>query len=283
MARRIFWLGALLAAQMLAAVAAAETISVPKIIIDGSIPLQYETNAARTSNKQPDYVFSPFLRLSATGQLMNDFVYSLYANTTGDQDIKLTDEDTTQAAAGLQISRTWGAFRLGASYERTNYYNSIYGSQLNSANDMQVFARYNYMNPDGDVRITPSFSVTTRTDDHFTVERNLFRFRADFEHRLGGSNWWVFAVPSLRIYDYTSGRLDDIYSIATGLRYEITRDVSLTSSVAYESRVSSQPGRNYTNMIVGLSLDFSYTLFGGGGSNKTLEPTVCENPLRLLC
>jgi len=117
------------------------------------------------------------------------------------------------------------------------------------------------------------------------VERNLFRFKVDLERKVA-DRWWVFATPSLRVYDYVSGRLDDIYAITTGLRYDITRDVSLTSSVGYESRNSSSSSRNFNNMVVGLSLDFSYTLFSAGKDDKlwrTLERPSCEDQSQLSC
>jgi len=76
------------------------------------------------------------------------------------------------------------------------------------------------------------------------VERDLFHFKVDFERRLA-DRWWIFLTPRLRIYDYvdrSSGRIDAISSIGTGIRYEVTENIDLTSSIAYESRASGVAG-----------------------------------------
>ena len=106
MKKRILLLGYLLTALSFSPSEAAETISAPNVNIDGSVPLQYDTNAARTRQKKSDYVFSPFFRLSASGQLLDDFSYAFYASTGFDDYFRFDDNNVSQSAGGVQVSRS---------------------------------------------------------------------------------------------------------------------------------------------------------------------------------
>ena len=286
MTKRVLLLGCFLASFSPASLDAAEKISAPDFAVDGSIPLQFMSNAKRSeSDRQSDYVFSPYLRLSGSGELTKDVSYSVYASTGADKFFKLEDSDVSLAAFGTQATERFGSLRLGGSYERNYYYDGVFGSEIRTANDFKLFLRYNYSDPAGNIRIRPSMSATVRLGDDLNVQRNLYRFKIDFERKLI-DRWWVVATPSLRVYQYVdqqSGRLDDIYSITTGLRHEIAKDVSLTSSIGYESRVSSAHNRNFTNFVAGLSLDFSYDLLDlNKNADHLRQPTELPKCVEVL-
>ena len=82
--------------------AAAEQLQAPNIVIDGSIPLQYTTNVRRSAqDRVSDYYTSPYFKVSAAGELQDDFRYSLYASTGVDKYFRFTDSDFTAATAGF--------------------------------------------------------------------------------------------------------------------------------------------------------------------------------------
>ena len=217
---------------------AADQTKIPDIVLDGSLPIQYSDNVTRAmSNKESDFYFSPYFKVSATGEVTDSVRYSLYASAGADTFYKYTDSDLSDGALGFQLKKRWDAFEVGAFFERNYYFNKLYDGVFDTKNDIGVFVRYNYIDPTGNWKIKPGMTITTRTSDTFAVERDLFHFKVDFERKLA-DRWWIFLTPRLRIYDYvgrSSGRIDMISSIGTGVRYEITKNMDLTSSVAYES------------------------------------------------
>ena len=235
----------------------------PQLIVDGSIPLQYGSNIAHTSqNRVADWYTSPYFKLSLNGDVLNEFGYSLYANTSADKYFKFSDNDSASATAGFELKKRFDSIEFGAFYERNYFYDGIYETEFNTANDFGVFLRYRYVSADGTWRIRPSMAFTTRTNDLFSVQRNLFSFKVDMERKIN-DRWSVFLIPRLRVYDFVNrdtGRNDMVASVAAGLRYDISNDVSITSGVGYESRTSGVAGRNYNSMLVSVSLDFSYVL-----------------------
>jgi hypothetical protein len=243
---------------------AGEQIRTPELKLDGSIPLQYSTNVTRSSqNRVSDWYISPYLKLSASGELLDDVRYSFYGSTGDDKYDRITSSDFSAATAGFDVKQRFGAFEVGGSIERNYFYDGIYNKQFDTANDFSLFLRYAYVNSAGTAKVRPSMAFTVRTGDDFSVKRDLFNFKVDFERKIA-DGWWVFLTPRLRVYDYVnrdSGRNDVISSASVGLRYDITKDISLTSGIGYESRTSGLSGHNYNGMIAGVSLDFSYALF----------------------
>jgi len=261
--------------------AAAENPSTPtaekfptlNFAIDGSLPLQYESNPTRVETKrQPDYVFSPYFKLSAFGDLRPDLSYSFYAATSVDRYLQTEDNTGSLAAFGTQLIKKWESLQLGVTYEHSYGYDKDFETLFSSNNDFGVFLRYSYTNPAGDFNIRPYLTATTRLDEGLALQRNLYSFKIDFERRLI-DRWWIILTPRVRYYNYfdtQAGRRDLITSISTGLKFDVSRDVNFTTSIGYENRASNIPGKNYDNLIIGASLDFSYTYFGrhGGGAGS---------------
>ena len=54
------------------------------------------------------------------------------------------------------------------------------------------------------------------------------------------------------------GRADQIYSVSLGLKYNIAPNVSLTTNVAFEERLSNVGIRRYQNVDIGPHLDFAF-------------------------
>lgn len=251
-----------------------EQFRAPGLFFDGSLPLQYTNNATHSmNNRESDFYSSPYLKITAAGEVADSVRYSLYASTGADTLFKYTDNDVSSNSFGFQLRESWDALVAGAFVERNYYYNKIYDGVFNTANDIGFFTHYNYVDSSEKWRIRPGITITTRITDAFTVERDLFNIKVDFERRLA-ERWWALLTPRLRIYDYvnrSSGRIDLISSVATGLRYEMTKNVDLTSAIAYESRSSGLSGRNFNSMIASVSLDFSFEAFN---PDRPLHPDL---------
>jgi len=54
------------------------------------------------------------------------------------------------------------------------------------------------------------------------------------------------------------GRQDQIYSADLGVKYNFTSNVSLTTSVLYEARISNVAVRRYRDLRIGPRLDFAF-------------------------
>ena len=273
MAKRIFVLGFALAGLAVQAHAAEQYPSI-NFSFDGSLPLQYETNPTRSeTKKQPDSIFSPYFRLSAYGDLRPDISYSFYAATSVDRYLQEQDNTGSTIAFGGQVTKKWGPLQLGAVYDRNYGYDQDYRTLNSINNDFGVFLRYHYSNAAADFRIRPGIAITARLDEFFTLQRNLYNFKIDFEKKLL-DRWWLILTPRVRFYDYSdtqAGRQDLIASISTGIKYEINQDMNFTTTIGYESRRSNTPDKNYKNLFVGASLDFSFTLPGSDKKSQFLR------------
>jgi hypothetical protein len=230
--------------------------------IDGSLPLLFTDNVYRLPSKTPDILASPYLKLSASGELIPHLHYALYASGGFDKFAAVRDSDGTLATLGASLSRRWGDFRLGGSFERSHAYDGIFGPFLYNANDVSIYARYNFRIPSQNLQIKPGLSISARlTDDPPSAKRLFYNFRVEFERKLT-DRWWFNVTPRVRYYNYSdaqnAGRRDTIASISAGLRYEISKDVSLSGGIGYEARKSNVPGKDYNNLTVGASIDFSH-------------------------
>jgi hypothetical protein len=229
---------------------------------DGSLPLQFTDNVYRLASKTSDVLTSPYLKLSASGELVPHLHYSLYASGGFDKFAVVQDSDGTLATLGASLTRRWGDFRLGGSFERSHAYDGVFGPFLYNANDVSIYARYNFRIPSQNLQIKPGISISTRlTDDPPSANRLLYNARVEFERKLPG-RWWFIVTPRVRYYNYSdaqnAGRRDTIASISAGLRYEINKDVSLSAGLGYEARKSNVPGKDFNNFTAGASIDFSH-------------------------
>src|SRR5262245_32328234 len=80
---------------------------------DGSAPLKFTDNVYRVANKTSDILTSPYLKLSASGELVPHLHYSLYASGGFDKFAAVRDNDGTLATLGASLTKRWGEFRLG--------------------------------------------------------------------------------------------------------------------------------------------------------------------------
>lgn len=240
--------------------------------LDGSVPAQFETNINRASrNPTADFSYSSYLKLSALTALKPDLTYSIYANTSVNRYVQYFNANGSTAGVGTQLTKKWDGLQLGAVYDWNQYYNREYRNLMGANNDVGVFLRYSYLASDESFRIKPSLSVASRFGENLVVQRYLYSFKVDFEHKLV-DRWSFIVSPRVRFYDYLgtqSGRQDWVYSASAGLRRRITEGLNFSTTVGYENRTSSLPGKGYDNWTVQASLDFSYTIFRSKGGAES--------------
>lgn len=244
---------------VLFAVGAGESVAqgVPlEIRGEGSFPLQYiETNSATRQHKT---LYGPYLGLAALAHPQPDLTTSIFADVGNSLLGQFRENDNTFASYGANFVKRWGAFSAGGSIEHTYFYDGTFSSVRSTANDLNVFARYNWR-PNPDLRIAPSVTTTARAENDFSIERYSYSLRVDIEQRLVGA-WWFIARPRVRYSDYVgreAGRRDTSLSMVAGLRYEFNDNIAFTTLAGVEERASNVPGRSFERFVVGASIDLS--------------------------
>jgi hypothetical protein len=74
--------------------------------------------------------------------------------------------------------------------------------------------------------------------------------------------WSIVSTPLIEAFWFTDGlnrgRQDQIYSASLGLKYNIKSNISLTTNILYEARMSNVAIRRYTDFQFGPRLDFAF-------------------------
>jgi hypothetical protein len=223
---------------------------------EGSFPLQYtETSTARSDTRATNMI--PYLGLIGTVQLEPGLSAFVFANGGHGQLGSFLETDNTFASAGSGMTRRWGAFAAGFSFEHTHYFNGTFGDETNVANDANLFASYRW-SPNPGLSIRPSAVATMRVDDMIAVQRYSAGGRIDIEQRLSGP-WWFFVSPRIRYLHYVgseAGRRDTRLAVVTGLKYLINDSMSVRTLAGWESRTSTVPSRAADRFTIGASFDF---------------------------
>jgi hypothetical protein len=261
-AARRLWLGAALLISAAASAQGAEPASAPfELRAEGSLPLQYIDTLKGGTNQQV-LSAAPYLGLSARTELPSDLSTAVFINGGHPQLGSFRDNDNTFWSGGGNLVKHWSAaLSTGLSIEHTQYYNGSFGVATNTANDVNVFARYDWK-PNPDLRVRPSVMATMRLDDALAVQRYTYSARVDVEQRLFDRLWFVVS-PGVRYYDYVgteAGRRDTRAAIVGGLRYMFNDSVSAQVLAGVEDRQSNVASKSSDKYIFGASLDFDVDL-----------------------
>lgn len=258
---------------------AEEPLLLSTVTLDGSLPWQYASNPGRSSGvKTPDHEFSPYFKLSASGTLWRELSYQFYGSVGVDRYFQFMDGNGGVAAFGGHIAKRWEHVNLAFTYERGLYYDDYFRGPASVDNDFGTHIRISYASLKDGFAAKPAFSAVMRTDDGGVLRRTLLSARLGFEKTVT-DKWTALLTPQLRHYEYQDaqkGRRDTIFSISSGLKYDITNDISWTTSVGYEVRDSTVPTKSYVNYIIGTSLDFSFDLLGGRADRFPLRDTLVK-------
>jgi hypothetical protein len=264
------WLGLGLRLAFALAAGAARAQPAPPLELraEGSFPLQYiESESSRS--RRNTLSGAPYLGLVAIASLQPGLIGSVFVNGGHPRLGSFRDNDSTFASVGGDLVARWGELRAGMSLEHTRYFDEVFGTASNVANDVNVFASYRWQ-PHPGLRIRPSVSASVRAGDSFSVERYGVSLRLQIEQRLYGS-WWFVAAPRLRYTEYVgadAGRRDSRAAIVSGLRYDVNESVSASILAGYDSRSSTVASRKADRFTVGASLDFDIDLMRSGPSGR---------------
>jgi hypothetical protein len=254
---RRLWLGLAAAVGLAAAAQGAELAAPFELRGEGSFPLQYIESVSGAS-RQHTLTAAPYLGLTARAYLQPDLTTSIYAEGGHERLGSFRDTDNTFASMGGNLVKHWGAVSTGVAIEHTNYYNGVFGTTANVANDVLLFARHVWQ-PSQDFRLITAVNATIRLNEALAVQRYNYSARFDIERRLLGS-WWALAAVRFRYSDGVgsdAGRRDTRLAFVGGLKYEFNENVTARMLAGYEHRASNIAGRNVDRYSIGASLDFN--------------------------
>jgi hypothetical protein len=260
----IFALGLVGASEVLAADLSVATTNPPATTgptwsVVGSLAPTYTDNALFTpDNRRGDLYVEPDFSLRLDGRLAPDLSYRLYARTLLDAFATVTDANEASVRLGGRLTKSISDWRVTVGLENRNEFEGIYHNRLFVAEDPSASVGRDVVV--GNVTFTPTVLLTYRFADVAEVRRWRLDLLVPFEVGLTPA-WSIVSTPMIELFWFTdglnSGRQDQIYSASLGLRYRISKNVSLTTSALYEQRTSNRPLRHYTDFEIGPKLDFA--------------------------
>ncbi len=232
----------------------------PTWSVVGSLSPTYTDNALFTpSDRRGDFYFEPDVSLRLDGRLAPDLSYRLYARTLFDAFATVTDADEGSVRVGGRLTKSLSDWRVTVGIENRNEFEGVYRNRLFTAEDVSTSAGRDVVV--GNVIFTPTVLLTYRFADVAEVRRYRLDLLVPFEVELTPV-WSVVSTPMVELFWFTdglnNGRRDQIYSATLGLRYKVSKNVSLTANALYEQRTSNMPLRHYTDFEIGPKLDFAF-------------------------
>jgi len=236
------------------------TSMTPSWSVVGSLSPTYTDNALFTrDDRRRDVFYEPDVSVRLDGNLSPDLSYRLYAR--GQFDAFATEHDGNAAIArlGARLTQNLYGWRLTGIYENRYDYDGIFRDLAFISHDVSGSVSRDFVL--GDVTFSPLVLLTYRFSDLAEARRWRFDALVGIELKLD-SKWSVVSTPFLEAFWFTDGlnrgRQDQIYSASLGLKYNISSNVSLTTSAIYEARTSNVPLRHYTDFQIGPRLDFAF-------------------------
>lgn len=232
----------------------------PAWSVVGTFAPTFTDNALFSStDRKSDFYYEPDVQLRFDGMLAPDLSYRLYARTLFEAFAREKDANEASVRLGGRLTKTISDWRMTVSYEHRQEYLGIYRENLFPADD--VAASISRDVTLGSVTLSPTALITYRFSSNADVRRYRFDFVLPIEVPIN-ERWSVVSTPFFEAFWFDDGinvgRRDQIYSASLGLRYKITDNVSLTTSVIYEQRMSNVPLRDYKMFEVGPRLDFAF-------------------------
>jgi hypothetical protein len=232
----------------------------PTWSVVGSLAPTYTDNALFTPNdRRGDFYLEPDVSLRLDGRLAPDLSYRLYARTLLDAFATVTDANEASVRLGGRLSKSISDWTVNIGFENRNEFEGTYRNRLFTAEDVSASVGRDIIV--GNVTFSPAVLLTYRFADVAEVRRYRLDLLVPFEVELTPA-WSVVSTPMIELFWFTdglnSGRQDQIYSASLGLKYKISRKVSLTTCAHYEQRTSNVPLRHYTDFEIGPKLDFAF-------------------------
>lgn len=232
----------------------------PRLSVVGTLSATWTDNAAFSRNvRQSDWYLEPDISLRLDGYLTPDVVYRVYGRTEFDRFSRIRDADAAFALWGARLSRDVGGWFASVVYENRYEFAGIYDERLFTANDVKVSFVRDYAF--GIWTFSPFVQGRYRFSDLKEAEYYRLDLALGIQARLN-ERWSVVSEPFYEAFWFTNGlndgRVDHIYSVSIGLKYDFAPNVSLVTMVAFEERFSNFDVRNYRSLDVGPKLNFAF-------------------------
>jgi hypothetical protein len=226
----------------------------------GTISTTWTDNALFSrDNRLSDWYFEPDVSLRMYGRLTQDLSYRLYVRTEFDKFFRVREADEAFALWGARLTQNVAGWSLSAIYENRYQFAGIYEERLFTASDIKAAASRTFTI--GNITIAPFAQGRYRFSDLPEAEHWRLDLALGIEAPLN-ERWSIVSEPFFEAYWFTggtnSGRADQIYSGSIGVKYNLARNISLVTMVAYEERFSNVDVRRYRSWDIGPKLNFAF-------------------------
>jgi hypothetical protein len=232
----------------------------PTVSVVGSLAPNWTNNAFFSrDDRRSDAFVNGDVSFRLNGRISADTTYRLYIRNEIDAFAREKDGNEAIALWGARLTHNIGGWSASAIYENRYQFAGVYQERLFTAHDVKaaISRDFTYSN----VTFSPFLQGRYRFAD--VAESEYYRIDAalGIEAKLN-EKWSIVSSPFFEAYWFTgglnSGRADQIYSASIGLKYNITSDISMTTSIAYEARKSNVELRHYQNIDIGPRLNFAF-------------------------
>jgi len=232
----------------------------PSWSLVGSLSPTYTENALFSrDDRRRDFFYEPDVSLRLDGNLSPDLTYRIFARAQFESFATEHLGNAAIARLGARLTQNLYGWRITGQYENRYDFDGIYRDLAFTSNDIMGSVGRDFQF--GNVTLSPLALLTYRFSDLAEARRWRFDALLGIEVKLD-PKWSIVSTPFIEAFWFTdglnAGRQDQIYSVSLGLKYNIARNISLTTNVIYEARTSNVPLRHYTDVQIGPRLDFAF-------------------------
>ena len=232
----------------------------PTVSVVGSLSPTWTNNAFFSrDDRKSDWFLNSDVSVRLDGRLAPDLSYRFYVRSEIDAFAREKDADWSMGLWGARLAKNIGEWNVSAVFENRYDYGGIYNEHLFTAYDIMAAASRDFTI--NSVIFSPFIRGRYRFSDRDFAEYWRLDLALGIEAPLN-ERWSIVSSPFFEAFWFTggvnSGRADQIYSVSLGLKYNIAPNVSLTTNVAFEERLSNVGIRRYQNVDIGPHLDFAF-------------------------
>jgi hypothetical protein len=236
------------------------TSMTPSWSVVGSLSPTFTDNALFSrDDRRKDFFYEPDVSLRLDGKLSPDLSYRIYARAQFESFATEHDGNAAIARLGARLTQNLYGWRVTGQYENRYDYDGVFRDLAFISHDVSGSVSRDFSF--GNVTFSPLALLTYRFSDLAEARRWRFDALVGIEVKLD-PKWSVVSTPFIEAFWFTDGlnkgRQDQIYSTSLGLKYNIASNISLTTNVIYEARMSNVALRHYTDWQIGPRLDFAF-------------------------
>lgn len=233
----------------------------PTLSVVGTLAPNWTDNAFFSrDDRQSDWYLNSDVSLRLDGRLAPDWAYRFYVRSDLDAFSREKDANASMALWGARLSHDVAGWTASAIFENRYDFIGIYDTHNFTAYDIKGALARNFK-VDNALIFSPLIQARYRFADQGFAEYFRLDLALGIEARLN-ERWSIVSSPFFEAYWFTGdvnvGRRDQIYSASLGVKYNFTPRVALTTSAAFEQRLSNVAIRRYQSVDIGPRLNFSF-------------------------